>query len=97
MKYVTQQFVSKITAPILCRFDGEELPFENGKALAMYEFDKNYIVDEIKIEDDKAVIELKELPVPYINSIGEEMVSGDDWIKEHKERFGVEPNLFDGA
>ena len=20
-----------------------------------------------------------------------------DWIKEHKERFGVEPNLFDGA
>lgn len=20
----------------------------------------------------------------------------EDWIKEHKERFGVEPNLFDG-
>ncbi len=75
MKYVTEQFVRKINAPIICMFDGEELTFENGEALASYEFDKRYIVDSVSIDNGKAVVKLSELPVPNINWVGEEAVS----------------------
>ena len=74
MTYVTEQFVKKIDAPIVCKFDGEELYFENGEELAAHQFEKRYVVDAIKIQDGKAVIALAELPVPNINYIGEEAV-----------------------
>lgn len=97
MKYVTEQFVKKINAPIVCRFDDHELSFDKGEDLAGHQFDKRYAVDHISIESGHIVVNLKECPVPDISSGGEELVSTEDWIKEHKERFGVEPNLFDGA
>ena len=97
MKYNTEQFVKVINSPIICKFDGQELTFEDGKAMAAYEFDKKTDVISITIEDGKAVVELKERPVPNINYIGEEAIHGDDWIEEHKKKYGVEPNLFDGA
>lgn len=97
LKYNTEQFVAQINAPIVCKFNGEELPFENGKELADYQFDKRYIIDGITVEDGKVVYALVELPVSNINSIGDEQVAGDDWIKEHIKRYGKEPNLFDGV
>lgn len=35
--------------------------------------------------------------VPGINSVGDEIVPTEDWIKEQKERFDIEPNLCDGV
>lgn len=97
MKYVTEQFVKKIKAPIVCRFDGQELSFGNGLELAAFQFDKNYLIESISVEGEKVALVLCELPVPNINSVGDELVSGDDWIKDHVAKFGKEPNLFDGA
>lgn len=97
MKYVTEQFVTKIKTPIVCKFDGQELNFNTGELLATHQFDKKYKVDSVSIEDGKAVITLTELPVPMINFVGDELVSGDNWIEEHKRRYGKEPNLFDGT
>ena len=75
----------------------EKRYFENGKALADYEFDKRYVVDHISIKNGKAVVVLKVLSIMNINYAGDEMVLGENWIKEHVERYGVEPNLFDGV
>jgi hypothetical protein len=97
MKYVIEQFVMKIKAPIVCKYDGKETSFDSGEELAAYQFDKRYNVDTVTIEEDKVVITLAELATPNINSVGDEQVSGEDWIEEHKRRFGKEPNLFDGA
>ena len=54
-------------------------------------------MDSVSIENGRAVITLTELPVPMINSVGDELVSGDNWIEEHKRCYGTEPNLFEGA
>ena len=96
LKYRTEQFVMKIKAPVICRFDDQELNFEDGSALAEYEFEKSYGIEAISVADGAVVVELKESPVPSINSIGDELVQGSDWIEEHKKLHGKEPNLFDG-
>ena len=78
------QFVKKINAPIICKFDDLEMTFEDGDTLAAYEFEKNYDIVCVSVEDGKVVVELKEHSAPNINSIGNEKVSGTDWIEEHK-------------
>ena len=97
MTYKIDQFVKIIKAPIVCNVNGEALSFTNGEELAAHDFEKYYLIDSIKVEDGKAVLNLIEKATANINSIGDELVSGEDWIKEHKERFGKEPNLFDGV
>ncbi len=47
MKYAIEQFVKKINAPLVCRFDDQELSFDDGKDLAKHWFDKKYEVDSI--------------------------------------------------
>lgn len=49
------------------------------------------------MEEGHIIVNLAECQMPGISSVGEETIATEDWIKEHKERFGVEPNLFDGA
>ena len=97
LKYRIDQFVKKINAAIICKFDDQEKTFEDGNELAVYEFDKNYDIVSVSVEDGKVVVELKERTVPNINSIGDEQVPGTDWIEEHKKLYGREPNRFDGA
>lgn len=74
-RYVTEQFVGRINAPVICRGAGEEVLFENGEAMAVYQFEKRYRVGRIDIEDDKAVVNLKEIPDANVNWIGSEEVS----------------------
>ena len=74
-RYVTEQFVSRINAPVICRGAGEELSFENGEALATYMFEKRYRVERIDIEEGKAVVNLKEIPDANVNWVGNEEVS----------------------
>lgn len=97
MIYRIDQFVTKIKAPIVCKVDGEELLFENGEKLATHVFEKYYLIDSVEIKDGKAILTLSERVSPSINSIGDEIVLAEDWIKEHKENYGTELNLFDGG
>ena len=97
MTYRIEQFVKKINAPIVCKAKDKEFSFDSGAELAAYEFDKHYQIDSVEIKDSKAILNLSVFVTPDINSIGEETVPGTDWIKEHVERFGKEPNLFDGV
>lgn len=97
MTYKIDQFVKIIKAPIVCKIDGKELAFANGEEFVAHDFEKYYLIDSIEVEDGKAALLFSERVTPNINSIGDESVPGEDWIKEHKERFGKEPNLFDGV
>lgn len=92
-----EQFVAKIKAPVVCKIDDGELAFESGSELAEHTFEKYYLIESIEIDGGKVVLKLRERNALKINSVGEEIVPEGDWLKEHKERFGVEPNLFDGA
>lgn len=76
--YVTEQFVSRINAPVICRGAGEELSFESGEALAAYQFEKHYRVEYIDIEDGKVVVNLKEIPNANVNWVGSEEVFFSD-------------------
>ena len=58
MTYRIEHFVRKIKAPIVCRMDNEELSFSDGEELAVYTFDKYYIIDSVEIEGGKAVLTL---------------------------------------
>ena len=84
--YKIDPIVSKIKASIVCKVEDKELSFATGEELAAYTFEKPYLIATIEINDNKAVITLKE------RSEAEEK-----WIKEHVETYGHEPNMFDGA
>lgn len=74
-KFNVEQFVVKIKAPVIVRIGDVEMSFDDGKTLAEYKFDKRYLVDQITIEDGKAVITLLEQEMPNVNWMGSEEVS----------------------
>lgn len=99
VSYKIKEILDLIKCPVICIVNREEREYVTGdKAYAdMLKRDvvqgKNleYKILGITTEEDKVVISLeKKLSDP---------VSADmnaAWIKEHKEKYGVEPNLFDG-
>jgi|GEM_PF-2504898 len=97
MTYRIDQFVKLIKAPIVCNVDRETLSFTNGEELAAHDFEKRYFIKSITVEGGKAVLNLTEKPTQDINSDRDDFASRVEWMIEHKERFGVEPNLFDGV
>lgn len=84
--YKIDPIVSKIKASIVCKVEDKELSFATGEELAAYTFEKPYLIATIEINDNKARITLKE-----------RYGSEGNWIKEHVETYGHEPNMFDGA
>lgn len=72
MTYKIEQFVSKINAPIICRFEDQEWSFKDGKELAGHVFDKRYLIDSLTIEGEKVVLALSELTQQPMNWTGEE-------------------------
>lgn len=95
----------KISAPVVCEFDGVRKEFANGAILAETAFDKSYEVDEIAVSDGKVLVRLKETDIGSIdepvNWIGEEAICraphydrNEEWVKRHIEQFGEEPSLF---
>ena len=84
--YKIDPIASKIKAPIVCKVEDKELSFATGEELAAYTFEKPFLIDTIEINDNKAVITLKE-----------RYGFDEKWIKEHVETYGHEPNMFDGA
>ena len=66
----------KIISPVSVRYDGQTKEFINGKHLAEYEFEKNYLIDSISVDNGKLIIELKENDnINTTNWVGEEQVS----------------------
>ena len=78
--YKIDAIVSKIKAPVICKTEDKELSFTTGDELAAYTFEKPYLIDVIEINDNKAIISLKE-----------RSESEGDWMKEHVETYGHEP------
>lgn len=67
--------VKNITSPVTVCFEGKTLEFANGKELAEYEFEKNYLIVRIYSDNGKITIELKENDrMNNTNWIGEEQV-----------------------
>lgn len=97
MEYQLEQFVRKIESPVVCRIDDKELYFKSGEELAHHKFDRKYDIYTIQIHDNKVLLLLREQSSPQINSVGEELVATLNWIEDHKNTYGKEPNLFDGA
>lgn len=58
---------------------------------------KKYFIKSIAIECGKAVLNLTDKPTQNIYSDRDDFASRVEWMIEHKERFGVSPNLFDGV
>lgn len=74
-KFNIEQFLSKINAPCIVRIGETGMSFDDGVALDKNQFDKQYLVDQVTIEDGKAVITLKESEMPDVNWVGSEEVS----------------------
>lgn len=77
MTYKLQEFISKITSPVVLLIDGEErFYFENGDKAYQGEYDKNYLVSDIRAQEDKVYITLIEnTKINDTNWCGEEEVS----------------------
>lgn len=94
MTYRIDQFVKLIKAPIVCNVDGEAFSFTNGEELAAHDFEKHYYIKTITVEGGKAVLNLTEKATSYYSSDDKSQV--EEWMKRHIEKYGKEPNLFDG-
>ena len=78
MTYRLNPEVKKIFAPILVKFkDGcPTMSFPDGESLAAAEFNKNYLIDSLSIDNSAVVLCLRENDkVNPMNWVGEEMIS----------------------
>lgn len=81
--------LSLIAGTVTCVVNGNRESFASGKK-ALENLDGKYIIKSIYAEDSTVFVVLEK----------DETVANDmdaDWVKEHIEKYGVEPNLFDGA
>lgn len=88
MAYCVERFVKKINNPIICVYKNRRLSFCNGLELTLFEFDNKVSVDKIMIENNSVIVQV-------VDSVG--LTPNEDWIEEHIQMYGREPNLFDGV
>ena len=75
MTYRLENFIEKITTPIICVFDGKEVEYADGKDLTSRSFERYWLVDSINVTDGKLVLKMKENKnTNTIDWIGEEGV-----------------------
>ena len=77
MTYKIEQYVAKITSPIIVRIGAEEMAFTNGTDLAGYSFDRCLVIDNIKAEGSKVIITLAD----------NARVNDTNWVGEIQEGF----------
>lgn len=56
MTYKIDQFVRKITSPVVVKLGDESLSFANGQVLSENDFDRPYIVSEITASEDSCIV-----------------------------------------
>ncbi len=62
MTYRLENFIEKITTPVICVFDGKEYEYTDGSSLVKESFDIFWMVGDIKIRDNKVVLVMKHHP-----------------------------------
>ena len=77
LTYRTEQFVRKISSPVIVKTGTEEIRFSNGSELAEYRFDRRYIVADISANGQDILITLAE----------NELVNDTNWVGEEQEGF----------
>lgn len=77
MKYMLDQIMSKINAPIILVINDTESKYESGKALAEANFDNRYLIESIGVRGGKIVITLKE----------NNMINDTNWCGEEQVGF----------
>ena len=88
MNYELKKVLELITGAVVLSVDGEQREFASGGA-ATEQLSEGYIIDSISAEAGSVVITLKK-----DSTIPNDMNA--DWVKEHVEAYGKEPNPFDG-
>lgn len=88
---ISNDFIAKVSAPVVCRIADQEFEFENGAACAKAEFDKLYVPANIFVDNNKMVIILEEKSadskMPLLNA-------NEKWVEQYKKDFGTEPSFF---
>ena len=87
MNFRVNEIASKINGSFLCSMDGDVKEYASADELCTV-VPENYIVEEIAVKDGKVL-----LTVGADKTVKNDMNA--DWVKEHKEKYGVEPNPFD--
>ncbi|MBQ9461314.1 MAG: hypothetical protein IJU51_05270 [Clostridia bacterium] len=77
MTYKIEQWVRKITSPIVVEYNRQALYFDNGKELAEHEFDHSVIVGNV-MAYDKSI---------YIMVLDNDRVNDTTWCGEEQVEF----------
>ena len=77
MTYRVEQFVRKISSPIIVKIGNEEMHFSDGPELAEYTFDRNIVISDMSAKENAIVIALSE----------NENINDTNWIGEIQEGF----------
>ena len=76
MTYRIEQWVRKITSPVMVKIGDENIKMADGKQLAERSFDRSYLISEVSALDDMILIVLVENDKTNdITWVGEEQAS----------------------
>ena len=89
MNFRVKEIAEKINGSFLCIVDGEIKECATAEELCS-SLQDNCVVSSISVQDGKIL-----LTISADKTVKNDMNA--DWVKEHKEKYGVEPNPFDGA
>ena len=77
MTYKIEQWVKKITSPIILKIGDESMIMANGEQLTEHDFDRYYLISEVGVLDNKILIVLAE----------NDRVNDTTWIGEEQAGF----------
>lgn len=84
-----KKILSLIAGTVTCVINGDNKTFATGQE-ALQKLDEKHIIKSIYAEGGAVFLVLEE-----DGAIANDIDA--DWVKEHIEKYGVEPNLFDGV
>ena len=78
MTYKLQELISKISSPVVLVIDGkEEYCFEDGKTAYEQEYDRYYLVEDMRVAENKV----------YITLVENERINDTNWCGEEQSFF----------
>lgn len=77
MTYRVEQWVRKITSPIIVEYNHQTLCFDNGKGLAEYAFEHSVTIGNVMAKD-KSI---------YIMVLDNDRVNDTNWVGEEQAEF----------
>jgi hypothetical protein len=89
MNYELKTIFEKVKGDVICKLNSKTEKFSSIKEFENSNFEKNCKVRSIRLGDGAIELELEK-----VSSAAE---LNAKFIKDNLERYGVEPNLFDGV